>query len=279
MSKQLTPAQAVKNDLARMKDQFKSALPNHISPEKFVRTIQTAVGTSPTLVAATKQSLFASAMKAAQDGLLPDGKEAAIVTFKDKSGNQIANYMPMVSGILKKVRNSGELSSITSQIIHKNDVFKFYVDDDGEHLKHEPEMFGDRGEAIGVYALAKTKDGAVYIEVMNADEVKKIQNVSRGKNGPWSGPFASEMWKKSAIKRLAKRLPMSTDLEFTMRADDELYDLETPEPTKAEEPPKDVTAPNRLNQMMAEEGEKEVVEAYSEESQPETEVTEDQLPI
>lgn len=279
MSNALTPAQAVKKDLAAMKDQFKSALPNHISPEKFVRTIQTAVGTAPNLVVANKQSLFASAMKAAQDGLLPDGKEAAIVTFKNKQGEQIAQYMPMVGGILKKVRNSGELASITSQIVYKNDEFKFFIDDDGEHLSHTPELFKERGEAIGVYALAKTKDGAVYIEFMNSDEIKKVQNVSRGKNGPWSGPFASEMWRKTAIKRLSKRLPMSTDLEFTMRADDDLYDLEQTE-EKTEPPPKDVTSPQRLSKLISEEAEQEVVETYADsDSEPTEELSEDEVPI
>jgi len=279
MSKQLTPADAVKKDLAAMKNQFQAALPNHISPEKFVRTIQTAVATSPQLVQANRQSLFGASMKAAQDGLLPDGKEAAIVTFKNKNGHHIAQYMPMVGGILKKVRNSGELSTITSQIVYENDDFQFSVDENGEHLKHNPKVFGDRGKAIGVYALAKTKDGAVYIETMTKDEIEKIKNVSRGKNGPWSGAFEHEMWRKSAIKRLSKRLPMSTDLEFTMRADDDLYDLDETE-DKVETEPKDVTSPQRLSKMLSQEAESKVVETYADsEPEPTEEMSEDEVPI
>lgn len=263
MTKALSPVEAIKNDIAKMKPQFAKALPNHISPDKFIRTVQTAIATTPALVSSNRHSLFGAAMKSASDGLLPDGREAAIVTFKNKQGEQIAQYMPMVGGILKKVRNSGELASITSQIVYQNDDFSFYVDEDGEHVKHKPIMFGDRGDAIGVYALAKTKDGAVYIEVLTADEVKKVQNVSRGKNGPWSGPFASEMWKKTAIKRLSKRLPMSTDLEFTMKADDDLYDLEPPQD---EQPIKEVdnSSPQRLNKLMADEAQSDVIEVYDE---------------
>jgi recombination protein RecT len=159
-------------------------------------------------------------MKAAQAGLLPDGREAALVMFGEK-----VQYMPMIAGILKLVRNSGELSSISSQIVHKNDPFEFFVDGDGEHLKHTPLIFGDRGEKIGVYALAKTKDGAVYIEVMTKDQVMAVKGVSRSKNGPWSGPFADEMWRKTVVRRLSKRLPMSTDLEQALHVDDEMYDL------------------------------------------------------
>lgn len=268
MSKALTPVQAVKNDLARMKDQFRAALPSHIPVDKFVRTVQTAVATSPQLVASNKQSLFAASMKAAQDGLLPDGREAAIVTFKNKQGEQIAQYMPMVSGILKKVRNSGELASITSQIVYEKDDFEFYVDEDGEHIKHKPNMFGERGKEIGAYALAKTKDGAVYIEVMTMDQIAAVKNVSRGKNGPWSGPFASEMIRKTVIKRLSKRLPMSTDLEFTMKADDDLYDLDQQPEEKEINSGEDKTAPQRLSKLMSDEAAEEVRDVYEEPPAP-----------
>ena len=247
MSNQITPAQAIKNDLAKMEPQFKAALPNHISAPKFVRTVQTAVATTPSLTKANRHSLYGACMAAAQDGLLPDGKEAAIVTYGDK-----AQYMPMVAGILKKVRNSGELATITSQIVYEKDEFEFFVDEDGEHIKHKPNMFGDRGDMIGVYALAKTKDGAVYIEVMTMEQIEAVKNVSRGKNGPWSGAFASEMIRKTVIKRLSKRLPMSTDLEHTMNADNDLYDLsdDTPEPEIKNVTPDE---PSRLTQLMEDE--------------------------
>lgn len=245
----LTIQQELKHTLQKMGPQFAAALPSHVKTEKFVRVVMTAVSTNPQLCEASRPSLFSACMSAAQDGLLPDGKEAAMVTFKTKSGHTVAQYMPMVAGILKKVRNSGELASITSQIVYEKDEFEFYVDEDGEHLKHRPLIFGERGKPIGVYALAKTKDGAVYIETLTADDVEKIKNVSRGKNGPWSGPFQLEMWRKSAIRRLSKRLPMSTDLEHTITADDELYDLDQSE-DKHEEKKETPKTPTNLKEKL-----------------------------
>jgi recombination protein RecT len=258
MSNQITALQALSNDLQRMAPQFQKALPSHISVDKFIRTVQTAISTNPDLANANKQSLFASCLKSASVGLLPDGSESAIVTFKDKSGTPHATFMPMIKGILKLVRNSGDLASITSQVVYEKDEFSFYIDTSGEHLMHKPNMFVDRGKAVGVYALAKTKDGAVYIEVMTMDEIKSVENCSRGKQGPWSGPFRGEMIRKTVLKRLAKRLPMSTDLDSAMRADDELYERDheveraVPEKPKAqgEPPPQDVTAPKQLNKLM-----------------------------
>jgi recombination protein RecT len=216
----IKPLEEISQALTRMEPAFKQALPSHVPVEKLRRVLITAISQNPDLQIADRPSLYNACMKAAQAGLIPDGKEAALVMFK----NQV-QYMPMVAGILKLVRNSGELSTITSQIVHKNDAFDFYVDGDGEHLLHRPLTFGDRGEKIGVYALAKTKDGAVYIEVMTTAQVMAIKGVSRAQNGPWAGPFAEEMWRKSAIRRLSKRLPMSTDLERVVHADDEMYDL------------------------------------------------------
>ena len=84
---------------------------------------------------------------------------------------------------------------------------------------------------------------------MTKEDVEKIKQVSRGKNGPWSGPFAYEMWKKSAIRRLSKRLPMSTDLEHTIKADDNLYDLDGNE--GSENAPEKTKGPSNLKAAMA----------------------------
>ncbi len=223
---QIAPIDALKKDITALGPQFKAALPAHITQEKFVRVLLTAVSSVPALSKCDRTTLFAACMRSAQEGLLPDGREAAIIPYGDK-----AQFIPMVSGILKKVRNSGELSSITAQILFEKDKFKYWVDSDGEHLEHEPNLFSDRGREIGVYALAKTKDGGVYIEVMTNQQVEQIRQSSKSKDsGPWK-QWAGEMAKKTVIKRLSKRLPMSTDLDSLIRVDDEDYDVADPQPS------------------------------------------------
>lgn len=227
MSKQLTPIERIKNNLEAGKKEFAKALPPHISAERFTRVVMTSVINTPSLLKANVPSVLSAAMKAASDGLLPDNKEAAIVTYKNRDGQYIAQYQPMVAGILKKVRNSGELSSIAAHIVYANDDFEFYVDEKGEHLSHKPSIFSkDRGDMVGVYAIAVTKDGASYIEPMSMDQVEDIKKTSKSQKGPWAGPFKTEMIRKSAIKRLSKRLPMSTDLENTIEADNEFFEPE-----------------------------------------------------
>jgi len=60
---------------------------------------------------------------------------------------------------------------------------------------------------------------------MNVAEIEKVRNISRAKNSsPWQEHWG-EMAKKTVIRRLAKRLPMSTDLEEVIRRDDEMFDF------------------------------------------------------
>lgn len=221
-TKKQTPLQELRITMEskQMREQIKMALPQHVNVDKFIRVVTTAVANEPKLLEANRGSFYNACMKAAADGLVPDGKEAALVTF----GGEVA-YMPMVAGILKKVRNSGELSSICAFIVHQGEKFELWVDNTGEHFKHEPNVFDKKGEAIGVYAQALTKDGGTYFEFMTKEQILAIRNVARTKN-IWDGAFGLEKWKVACIRRLSKRLPMSTDLEQTIQRIDEEVDFE-----------------------------------------------------
>lgn len=268
-AKVLSPVEALRHSVMQMTMQFQAALPKHISVDKFIRTILTAANTNPKLVSADRNTFFSSCMKAASDGLLPDGKEAALVPFNQKGGGINIQYLPMAAGILKKLRNSGQLASIDAKIVFSGDQFDYWVDEKGPHIMHKPaDVFGDVGEARGVYAIAILKDGSFYFEPLSIKDIEAIRNVSRSKDsGPWSGPFEHEMWKKSAIRRLAKRLPQSTDIERTFEHDDEDYEfnnqqaqLAAPTQTAQIEAPKEVTEskpqdktkPSKLSKMISE---------------------------
>src|SRR5688572_8778353 len=97
--------------------EFAKALPAHVPAERFKRVVLTAVQNNPKLLQVERRSFFNACMKAAQDGLLPDGRESAIVEFKDKDRGPMAQYMPMVAGIRKKVRNSAEIADWNAHVV------------------------------------------------------------------------------------------------------------------------------------------------------------------
>lgn len=202
------PIVVLRQNLTAMSDELKAALPAHVTVEKFSRVALTAIQNNPDLLNVDRKSLFGAIVRLAQDGLLPDGREGAIVKF----GNQ-AQAMPMIAGVLKKIRQSGDVAKISAQVVYENDHFVVSYGFDEDVTHNPPPLDKPRGKAIGAYATAVLKDGSRLLEVMSLEEIEKVRNVSRAKgNGPWV-QWWGEMARKTVMRRLSKRLPMSTDLE------------------------------------------------------------------
>jgi recombination protein RecT len=221
-----------RNDLEKMRPQFAMAMPAE-KIDRFIRTIMTAIQKTPKLQKCTPKSLLNACMDAAQDDLLPDGREGAIVPFSnsDEDGGRAsdtASWMPMVAGLRKKARNSGEISDWYVELVHLGDEF-FYELGDEPRILHRPNLNGGgRARPIThVYSIARFKDGGLSRHVMPIQEIEDIKiRYVRAKKGPWSDPIAyPEMVRKTCARQHAKFLPSSTDLDAVFRRDDHLYDL------------------------------------------------------
>lgn len=241
-------------EVAARTEQFKASLPAHIPAERFARVLLTAASNNPALVKADRRTFFSSAMKAATDGLLPDGREGALLIYKTKSkeGGQdkwvdAVQWIPMVAGIRKKIRNSGEIADLYAEVVYAADEFDYRLGLDRD-LTHKPAFkmaMKDRGAIVAAYSVAKFKDGSMSFDVMSADEIWDVwRKASKQKDkdgnptGMWRD-YLSEAFKKTVVKRHAKQLPMSTDLDDVLRRDDDLYDFEGR--GDAARGPKDVT--------------------------------------
>lgn len=233
-----------------LKPQLRETLPKHIDPDAFARTIQTALQVQPDLMQATPRSLMVACMKAATDGLILDGREAALVmrNVKIKDGGQErwekqATYQPMVQGLMKLARNSGQIASIVAQVVYENDRFTYVLGDD-ERIEHAPApLTEDRGKAIAAYAIVKLTDGTTIREVMRASEILNIggQGSNSYQYDPAKGKNYAEWWRKTVIRRITKYIPRSSDAvgRFEQAAEriDEDFEFEAevapqPEPVK-----------------------------------------------
>lgn len=229
--------------LAEYEPQIAAALPAHIRPERFRRIVVTAINQTPDLLRADRRSLFNACIRAANDGLLPDGREGALVVFNTKEkidGKDVwikkVQWMPMIQGILKRARNTAELASAASHVVYEHDRFTYRLGDD-ESLEHEPLLTGARGNPIGAYAIAKLKDGTVQREFMTAAEINEVRAVSKSKDGPAWGRWWGEMARKTVARRLFKWLPTSSELtsifdgDETMQIEDRAM-IAPPRPTR-----------------------------------------------
>ncbi len=217
--------------LVTKEESFKAMLPSHYTLEKFFAIIERAVMSNPDLLFADQASFLEAALQAAEDGLPPDGKRGAFVVFNTKvqrGGNWVpikkVQWMPMIRGIVEKLYNTGKVKSALARAVCVADKYRLWVDDAGEHIEHE-EHAGERGDVITYFAAVFMQDGTVYAEAMRPADVEKIKNVSKSKDnadGPWK-LWYEEMAKKTIFKRLAKRLPMSVEIERMMSRDDEYF--------------------------------------------------------
>lgn len=216
-------ATVIKETIPKMQTEWEKALPSHIPAERYARVAQTALISSRDIQSCTPQSVWAALTQCAQDGLMPDNREAALVKFQPRNGPAVCQYIPMIGGILKRMRQSGEVKEINVQVVHENDYFA-YQQGDEPRIEHGPALGKSRGQMIAAYAIVRMKDGGIYREVMDRSEIEKVQAVSRARNGPWSS-WTSEMWRKTVMRRLSKWLPVSTELRDFLERDDHLYDL------------------------------------------------------
>lgn len=195
-----------------------SLLPAHISPESFVRAAAVAMAKSPGLAEADASTMIMALSDCAKDGLIPDGREAAIVVYNSKmkrNGQDAwvkkAQYLPMVDGVLKRARQSGQIDVIAGKAVFDGDQFDYWMDENGEHINYRPKFVG-RGEFILSFAFAKLKTGELIVEVMTKEEVDRVRAASKGgQYGPWKDWY-DRMAVKSALHRLARRLPNASEL-------------------------------------------------------------------
>lgn len=262
------PVQVIRQNLEVMAPQFKAALPAHVTVEKFTRVAMTAIQNNQALLNADRTSLFGAVVRLAQDGLLPDGREAALVMFGNK-----AQAMPMIAGVLKKVRQSGEVAKVSAQVVYENDYFKVSYGFD-ESVEHSPPPLDKpRGKPIGAYATAVLKEGERLLEVMSFEEIEQVRAVSRAsKNGPWV-QWWGEMARKTVMRRLSKRLPMSTDLEEVIFSRDTTMAAEPTviehEPAHEVEPETKVSRLDALEHHIEEEAAEEETEVADEQESEE----------
>lgn len=210
--------------LTARRETIVKALPVGVEHDRFLQAIQTAVAKNPQLLTADRASLMLACIQAAADGLMPNGREAAFVMFKDS-----VQYMPMLAGVLKLLRNSGKLDSINAAVVYDCDDFEYEMGG-SPRLKHVPNI--DRPENAKIrcaYAVARIKGvGEPVFRVMTMSEIDKRRRVSRSnQRGPWVDWF-EEMAQKTVIRSLCKMLPSSTDVERVIESMDRDVDLSRP---------------------------------------------------
>jgi len=208
----------------QMADQFARALPKHLPAERFARVAITALTRTPKLAECTQASLMKCLLDLSAMGLEPDGRRAHLIPYGTEC-TLIIDY----KGLVELIRRSGDVISIRSETVCEKDLFEWK---NGE-ITHEVNWREPRGEVQAVYAEAVMKSGERQTATMTRQEVDAIKVRSRaGNNGPWKTDWA-EMAKKTAVRRLAKMLPLSSEIMSHVERDDDQFQTRNVTPERA----------------------------------------------
>lgn len=195
-----------------VKEQIKLALPKHLSADRLLRVAFTSILRTPGLLECTRESLLSCIMTCAQLGLEPDQflGQAYLIPFKNaKKGVKECQLMPGYRGYIALARRTGEVQSVSSQVVYSKDKFTLQYGLE-ERLDHQPAE-GDRGVPKGVYVVFHYKDGSRSFDYMSVSDVERIRKRSKTpQDGPWVTDW-DEMAKKTVIKRHVKLAPMSVE--------------------------------------------------------------------
>jgi recombination protein RecT len=234
-SKELTPIGQICVTLDKMEGSIADALKGTgISVTRFLATAKTGIQTHPDadkLAKADRQSLYLAVKRAASDGLMPDGREAALVCYfnKDKKAYDV-QYQPMVQGMVKLATNSGEIEAIGAYIVYEKDKFSYRAGIDPIPVHEAENWFSDRGDPVGVWGFVKLKNGN-YLKPTLLPKERVLRIATRSKRAsqydPKAGPDWEEFWQKAAIRNVLKYAPRSSLLDKMLDADSSEFDMQS----------------------------------------------------
>ncbi len=188
--------------------QLMTALPKFMAgnAERMLRCLYTECQKTPKLLDCTPKSLFGGVIQVAQLGLELGGPmgQAYLLPFKGEATLCIG-----YKGFITLAFRAGVMN-FTPRVVREGDTCQIEYGTRQE-LRHVPAPTAD-GAVIGYYAVVKTPTGGTdfeYLTVAQAQAHKARYALSKN-GGPWVTNF-DEMAQKTAIRKLAKRVPLSTE--------------------------------------------------------------------
>lgn len=146
-------------------------------------------------------------------------------------------------GLVKLATDTGSIVWVQAEIVKAKDTFEY--NGVGQAPTHKMNPFGDRGEVIGVYCVAKLSSGEFLSTIMSKADCDAIRDKSSqaAKSGPWIS-FYEEMIKKTCVKRASKLWPKSERLSTAVEVLNEHEGIDFNSKTPHMDAPLNTEAPN-----------------------------------
>jgi recombination protein RecT len=192
---------------------------------RFCKIAYGAISRNPDLLMCTHSSLFRGVSEAAQFRLDLNGVlgESYLVPYKNKNGVKEAQFQIGYRGYSKLICRSGKVRNVSAGHVYDCDRFEVEFGSN-EKLIHVPSLDRPKdAKIVASYAVAHFVSGGCAFVVLGAQEIEQARaasaSIRSGRQSPWDTNKGA-MCEKSAINKLAKRLPLSDDEDCAIALDD-----------------------------------------------------------
>lgn len=222
--------------------QLAAVAARHMNPERMMRVVANAIRTTPKLQQCEPISFLGALMQCASLGLEPNTilGHAYLIPFdktidRNKPTERKITEVQLVvgyKGLIDLARRSGHITSIHAGIHYSDDALTggLWEYEEGTEAKLRHRNGDMAGQKKHAYAIAKFKDGGHAYVVLPWAHVMRIRDGSQGyqtakkfgklKDTPWVA-HEDAMAKKTAIRALAKYLPLSVEFADAMTVDEQ----------------------------------------------------------
>ena len=194
--------------LNKKRSSIQAVSTKYLSADKLAKVVGAQAARVPKLLECTPASILNAVMTCAELGLAPGPLGSVYFIPYGRECQLIIGYR----GMLDLARRSGQITTISAVVVRQGDDWSLSYGEGGAHFSHVPKA-PTSAAIIGVWALAKFRDGGHQFDYMSKDEVDAIRRRSKASgSGPWVTDY-TEMMKKTVLRRLCKLLPLTPEIE------------------------------------------------------------------
>jgi len=191
-----------------------------INPQQFIHMAVNQIKRNSRLLQVFNKnpsSVFSSILTCAEFGLSPTAQmgECWLIPYGNECQFQIG-----YQGLSKLMYRNPDVQNISSECVYENDEFEYELGLKPT-LSHKPKSV-DRGKLIAVYCVVRFKEQEPIFKVMNLDDLRAIQTLSKaGNSSIWFSSKDPENWmsKKTCFKQLCKLLPKNLNMSKVIAYD------------------------------------------------------------
>ena len=189
--------------------EVKDGLPQDFNITRFVQNGVALLNGNETLMKFAQNhgtsQIKAGLMRAAFLGLDALNQECHLVPY----GNTL-NFSVDYRGDCKLIKTYSvrPVRDVFAEVVRQGDKYQKTMENGVYGYTFKPLPFND-GAVIGAFAVVLFEDGGVLVEDLSLKELEKIRSKSKMSNGMAWKDFTTEMYRKSALHRIKKRITLS----------------------------------------------------------------------